>query len=423
MDISDIVLSDFDAVDADARMSTVQSRLKNEDRRAVAVMDDGEYRGIITPRQLLSGNVDPDAKADGYVWHVARVRPTDDVRTVAARMVGSLTRVLPVFEGDELVGLVTAEGILEAVQPFLGVLSVRDVFTQDPETLSPDTTIGRALHEFREHGVGHFPVVGIRETGRPPEEREEAEGAGVEKLVGVLSLRDVLGFVGREMERASGGTPGDFGGPSSGRSGTTHGGFGERAGDIDRMLDVPVENVMTDTTVTSKPGAPLDDAVAEMLDRGISSLVVARDDRPVGIVTWTDVLEVLTLTGEERLPVQITNIDLLDDMTRAELSELIEGIASKHGRMRVLEANLYLHEHDETLRGTPLILARIRLFTDKGQFVGTGEGYGAAHAIRLAANVLERSILEGKEYARTKKHPDPEELSKIYGWWLEGSPR
>jgi len=424
MDISDIVTSEFETVDADARLSTVQSRLEDEDLRAVVIMDDGEYRGLITPRQLLSGSVDPDAKADGYVWHVARVRRLDDVRTVAARMVGSVTRVLPVFEGDELVGLVTAEGILEAVQPFLGVLSVRDVFTEDPETLSPDTTIGQALHEFREHGVGHFPVVGIREVGRPPEEREREEGeSGVEKLVGVLSIRDVLGFVGREMERASGGTPGDFGGPGSGRSGVSHGGFGERAGDIDRMLDVPVENVMTDTTATTGPEASLDDAVAEMLDLGISSLVVATDDLPVGIVTWTDVLEVLTLTGEERLPVQITNIDLMDDMTRAELSELIEGIASKHGRMRVLEANVYLHEHDETLRGTPLILARIRLFTDRGHFVGTGEGYGASHALRLAANVLERSILEGKDYARTKKHPDPEELSKIYGWWLEGSPR
>ncbi|MFW5918985.1 MAG: CBS domain-containing protein [Halanaeroarchaeum sp.] len=420
MDISDIVISEFETVDADARASSVQSRLQDGNLRAVVVMDDGEYRGLVTPRQLLSGSVDPDAKAAGYVWHVARVRPRDDVRTVAARMVGSVTRVLPVFEGTELVGLVTAEGILEAVQPFLGVLSVRDVFTEDPETLSPDTTIGQALHEFREHGVGHFPVVGIREVGRSPEEQEEP--SGVEKLVGVLSIRDVLGFVGREMERASGGTPGDFGTPGSGRSGVSHGGFGERAGDIDRMLDVPVENVMSDTTATTGPGASLDDAVAEMLDLGISSLVVATDDLPVGIVTWTDVLEVLTLTGEERLPVQITNIDLMDDMSRAELSELIEGVASKHGRMRVLEANVYLHEHDETLRGTPLILARVRLFTDKGHFVGTGEGYGASHAIRLAANVLERSILEGKDYGRTKKHPDPEALSKIYGWWLEGSP-
>ena len=421
MDISDIVTSEFETVGVDERLSTVQSLFDDGSLRAVVVMDDGEYRGLITPRQLLTGRVEPDAKAGGYVWHVARTRPDDDVRSVAGRMIASNAQVLPVFQGDGLVGIVTAEGILDAVQSFLGVLSVRDVLTEDPETVTAETTVGQALHEFRDHGVGHLPVVGTRDTGGSPDERDA--DTGVEKLVGILSIRDVLGFVGREMDRASGGTPGDFGAPGGGRSGTSHGGFGERAGDVDRMLDLPVENVMTDVTVTTSPDASLDDAVGEMLERDISSLVVVSDDHPVGIVTWTDVLEVLTLTGEERLPVQVTNVHLLDDMTRPELSELIEGIASKHGRMRVMEANVYLHEHDETLRGTSLLLARIRLFTDKGHFVGTGEGYGASHAIRLAANVLERSILEGKDYARTKKHPDPEELSKIYGWWLEGSPR
>ena len=136
-------------------------------RRATFIMDDGEYRGLITPRQLLSGSVDPDAKADGYVWHVARVRRLDDVRTVAARMVGSVTRVLPVFEGDELVGLVTAEGILEAVQPFLGVLSVRDVFTEDRhEELTPEV---RAL-------IAHLMLHHIIRTDRPLREFFRARG-------------------------------------------------------------------------------------------------------------------------------------------------------------------------------------------------------------------------------------------------------
>lgn len=63
-----------------------------------------------------------------------------------------------------------------------------------------------------------------------------------------------------------------------------------------------------------------------------------------------------------------------------------------------------------------LILTRVRLFTDKGHFVGTGEGYGAAHALQLA-----RNILEGKAYARTKKHPSAEEKEKFLGWWLAGT--
>lgn len=66
--------------------------------------------------------------------------------------------------------------------------------------------------------------------------------------------------------------------------------------------------------------------------------------------------------------------------------------------------------------------ARIRPFTDRGHFVGTGEGYGARHALHPARNVVEREIPEGKEYGRTKKHPTDEGLAKVYGWWLAGPP-
>ena len=72
------------------------------------------------------------------------------------------------------------------------------------------------------------------------------------------------------------------------------------------------------------------------------------------------------------------------------------------------------------LRGVPLIYARIRLFTDKGLFIAEDEGYGARHALHMARNALERQILEGKEYGRSKKHPDEEYWDRLFGWWLSG---
>lgn len=120
---------------------------------------------------------------------------------------------------------------------------------------------------------------------------------------------------------------------------------------------------------------------------------------------------------------QITNVDLLDDITQAEVVDLVESVIRKYGDLGLLEARVSLHEHDEKLRGTPLLMARIRLFTDKGQFVGTGEGYGASHALHLARNVVERQLLDGKSHDETKKHPDEEYWSKVFGWWLTAPPR
>lgn len=408
MEIRELVTTDFERVDGETRASKLEGIFEDPEIRAVVVERDGEYAGVVSRRQLATGHIDPNARVKTLVWHVARAAPDDNVRDVARRLVGSTAEMLPVFEDDELVGVVTVDGIVEAVQPYLLVLAVSDVYSAELVSIGPKTTLGEALHTFRENNVTHLPVV---EDDTP---------------VGIVSLFDVVGFTVRDTERSTGGSPPGFdahGGEASGSGYRTHGGFGAREGDIDRLLDVPVATVMVEPVETVASDERLDRAAARMLDAGISSLVVTVGDDPVGIVTKTDVLTALTWTDEPRFPVQIVGIDYLDDITRDEVGEMIEGIASKYGRMTVQEANVYLHQHDETYRGLPLLLARIRLFTDKGHFVGTGEGYGATHALHVARNTLERQLLEGKEYGRTKKHPTSDQLEKMLGWWLTGTSR
>jgi ribosome-associated translation inhibitor RaiA len=112
-------------------------------------------------------------------------------------------------------------------------------------------------------------------------------------------------------------------------------------------------------------------------------------------------------------------IDLLDDMTYEEVTEMVDKFDGMDSGLNVLDAKVHLHEHDEKLRGTPLLLARIRLYTDRGLVMASGEGYGASHAIHEARDTLERRIRDDKTYARSKKHPDQEFWEKRFGWWLE----
>jgi CBS domain-containing protein len=408
MNIEHLVSTEFETVASDTPASKLEATLRESAARGVVVADDdGTYYGVVTHRQLNTSRIDPETRADKLVWRPATVEPTENVRTVARLMIGSRSDVLPVFEGDDLVGVVTVDDLLDGVQEFLGVLSVDDVYTGDLVTVDPETSYGQAFHAFRDNRVTHLPVVDDGET------------------VGVVSLFDLLDVTTRAVERGQGGAAGGFdahGGGGSGSGYRSHGGFGERAGDIDRMLDLPVRDVMSSPVHTTTRETSLDDAVATMLDAGISSLVV-EDDGPVGIVTKTDVLRSLTWTGETHPPVQVKNVDLLDDITREEIVELVEDITRKYGALNLIEATVDLHRHDETLRGTPLLLARLRLYTDKGFFVGTGEGYGASHAIHLARNVVERQLLEGKAQDETKKPPSDEYWSKVFGWWLTGPPR
>lgn len=406
MNISQIVSEDYVEYSPDTRVSKLAGTFQDPSVKGVVVHGD-EFRGVVTRRQLASSHHQPDEKVASLVWHVPKLTADEDVRKVAQLMIDSDSRVLPVFEGRTLVGVVTDDGILEAVQSFLDAATVAEAVSRDLLTLEPDATFGEALHEFRTRRIAHLPVV-------------EDDAA-----VGILSLHDVIDRSVRSDSRSQGGDAGSadsFGGGISASSGHAgRGGFGAREGEVARMLDLPVRDVMSSPVRTIDPAATLQDAVEEMFDVGGSALVVTDDGSPHGIVTKTDVLDALTWEAGGNRPVQVYGIDLVDDVTYDEIVAMVEAFDDRDHGMTVLDARVHLHEHDEKQRGTPLLLARVRLHTDRGLYIASGEGYGANHALNEARDVLERQLRDRKTTDRNKKPRGEAYWEKRFGWPLEGA--
>lgn len=69
-------------------------------------------------------------------------------------------RHLPVVKGRSLIGLVTDQDVRGALIPaMIEDLSVKDVMTADPITVTPDTTIEDAARLIYRHKIGCLPVV------------------------------------------------------------------------------------------------------------------------------------------------------------------------------------------------------------------------------------------------------------------------
>ena len=361
MNIADIATTDHAEVSADQRLGKVRARFEEENPRGLIVTDDGEYVGVITQRSLMQSHVEDSTKANALMTSAPQVERTADVREVARMLVEGNTKVAPVFEGDSLWGIITADAILEAVLDNLDALVVSQIYTDDVIAVSEDTRVGQAINLLREHGISRLPV-----------ENE----AGY--LTGVVTTHDLVDFVVRNMDQPT---------------------EGERSGDSDRMLDIPVYDLMSAPVETISNDESVREAVARMLDNDYTGLVVTppADDRTIaGVLTKTDVLRALTFTEEDHMDVQITNIDLLDTITREGLRESVTKVADKFQEMQVHHAHVRFHKHKEKLRGTPLIQCQIRLRTNQGQVAGTGEGYGAESAFRVALDKLERNVLERK---------------------------
>jgi CBS domain-containing protein len=369
MDITDIAVSDFIEIDADERLGKVRSVFERENPKGVIVTRDGDYVGVISQKQLIQSHVEDNTKASALTRNAPKIDRHEDVREVARMLVEGGVKIAPVFEGDSLWGVVTEDAILEAVLENLDAITVEQIFTEDVVTIHEKDHVGQVINRLREHGISRLPVV--NDSG---------------KLAGVITTYDIIDFAVRDEERQ---------------------GRGDRRGDIDRMLDLPVYDLMSSPVVTTTPDETVRAAVERMLEDDLAGLVVspsASGAEIAGILTKTDVLRALTYTEEEHMDVQITNVDLLDTISRQSIVDSLTKVVDKYQRMNVLHAHVRLHEHKEKLRGTPLIQCQIRLRTSHGQVAGSGEGYGADHAFHVALDKLERNVLEMKGIEADEKY-------------------
>ncbi len=111
--------------------------------------------------------------------------PADTLGEAAAKMWQQQTGSLLVMEGDQLIGIVTERDILKTVAGGRDpkTVTVEEAMTRDVVTTSPDTGLTQAAQTMFQHWFRHLPVV-------------SSEG----KVVGIVSLRDLLGLVKAGME-------------------------------------------------------------------------------------------------------------------------------------------------------------------------------------------------------------------------------
>lgn len=112
-------------------------------------------------------------------------------------------------------------------------------------------------------------------------------------------------------------------------------------------------------------------------------------------------------------------MDLMDDATDDDVVTLVDELDARDADRTVFDAKLHLHRHKETKRGRPLLLARLRLYTDRGTVIASGEGYGATHAITEVRDVMDRQLRDAKVDDRPRTRPDQDYWDRRFGWLLE----
>jgi len=364
--VKDVFSKGFASVREDDTLSSCLSLFKEEMPPVLVVLDsEGKYKGVISRRWLIRSRLDPSVTKVNTLMRPAPAVALHDSLSKAARlMIESEIRQLPVYSGEKLLGFVTDEDIIHGtVMDKWGNSTAEEIMTKKPFVVEEDESVGAVLSLFREHGISHAPVV--------------SDG----KLVGMISIHDIIVHIFQPRQRQT---------------------VGEIVGEKVPVLGIPVKGIMAKPVITILPETKLKDAAKKMHKFDISSLVVVRKRRPVGIVTKRDFLETIAQMEmvRRRLTVQFSVKDVkINETQRGFIMDDFKSFARKY--KETLEAGtlfVYLKTHGTNYKGDQLVHCRLQLRTRKGSFFSSSEGWGVEQTFRMALDRLDSQILRSKEH-------------------------
>jgi acetoin utilization protein AcuB len=359
-------------VEADDTVSTAIAAIRRHRVKELPVLSKGVPVGLVSYSSFIERRSVPiNAKISSIMLPVSKLKEDDSVLDAAELLVASGIRGAPVMRGNRLVGFVSRSDLIRLMPSIseMRLLKVRDLMTAEPASVTPDEFVGKAQIMMEGLNEKALPVVG--------------DG---DRLVGVVGMTEVMDAVWSpkgDMPQRSPKPP-------------------RKVFDARTRAQIRVGSVMTRNVVKVTPEDTLGRVVDLMLDRSLSTLFVTEDERLVGVVDQSDLMEqLLSLRPRDQVFVQISGMTIHEpDVLDGLYSIIGKGMKriAKMDRPRVFYLHLTTYDHEGLASKFSL---RARLNTDGAMFYVRGAGWDL---YKTASDLLE--TLEAKVRREKEKQED-----------------
>ncbi|WP_297486632.1 CBS domain-containing protein [Thermococcus sp.] len=375
--VKEVMTDRFRKIGVDRPLSEAIGIFEKEDPDLILVFDENEYRGVLTQDLIIRSHLkwDPTKAKVRDVYKPAPViKPEEDLNKAAKLMLEVDLRSLPVGSSKgEITGVISDIALLKRVaEGDFGRERVEAYMTKDVITMKPEETVAKALATMRDNAISRIPVV-------------NDEG----KLEGLVTLHDLIIRFIKPRFKAQ---------------------YGEVAGEKVPPFSMPLRDVMIRGVITISPESSVRAAVGLMEENDIDGLVVTdSEERVVGVLTVKDLLLPVSrmIEKEARFYLQLGgDAQILSDFTRERIIKDIRRFIDGYEDLLGQEGMIYLHirRFREKFRGVHLYQARMRIVTDRGVFVATGETWGAIQAVHDALRAIERQLLQKAELEKDVRY-------------------
>ncbi|WP_461865136.1 CBS domain-containing protein [Thermococcus sp.] len=375
--VEEVMTDKFSKIDINAPISEAIGLFEKENPDLILVFDRKMYKGVVTQDLIIRSHLkwDPTKAKVRDVYKPAPViTPKEDLSRAAKLMLETDLRSLPVGESrKEIYGVISDIALLERVaKEQFGKKRVEEFMTSDVITLKPDDTVAKAFATMRDHAISRLPVV-------------NEEG----KLEGLVTLHDlIIRFIKPRFKAQT----------------------GEVVGEKIPPFSTQLREVMIRGVITIQPAATVRKAIDIMLENDIDGLVVVNEENRVrGVLTVKDLLLPISRMVEKETKFYLQlggDAAVLSDFTReriiSDIRKFVDGYEEILGSEGIIY--LYIRRFNEKFRGVHLYQARMRIVTDRGILIATGETWGAIQAVHDALRAVERQLLQRVELARDVKY-------------------
>ncbi|MEM0094863.1 MAG: CBS domain-containing protein [Candidatus Micrarchaeaceae archaeon] len=334
---------------------------------AVIVTKQGRYFGIVDTRTMA--RVQRSKLTKGFpIGKLAIKAPLIDDGTSIDNAIlnfhNTSTKVLPYAEKNKIRGVINREKILSAMLSLhtLSKFKVADGMSTPVIGVSKDSNLAQAIAAMRNNNINRLLVI---DSG---------------KVFGILTYADIMGILSKPSERMP-----KFKSESS------------------SMSNISVSSVCAREVYSIEHDSSIEDAMREFLRRNISSLLVTRGGRPIGIITVNDVfgVAVANSTAVENKII----ISGLDDYTKEyeeEITNELNRVADKVGRFSKLKVDSIAVNVRRKRERNYEMKARVML-SKRGSIIVYSNGYTISETLKDLVSKIYRKIKTRKEEIVTYK--------------------
>jgi len=363
---------DFVSLRPDSVVSEMLGLMTRRELSEIPVVEKGRLLGLVGYNTFVNRRQLPlSTQLDHIMARPPRLSPQDAVTRAAEHMLQTDWRELPVVDaGNRMMGIIKRSEIIKRIRErtVTGERPVSEFMSAEIEVVPADHPLSKARAKMRAFHIRTLPVV-------------DDHG----KLVGMVGIRDIAAYIHAPHRRQAGSRGGEKNPP-----------------------DQKVSDVMNTPAFYVEHDARMRDVLDIMIEKNVSTVPVVKDDRPVGIVTHADVLELVASYGErEGVFIQISGLEEDDPYVYSTIYDILRKSLEKINRMFRPEV-LTVHVHTYNFSGDRdreiKYSVNIRLNTRKHLFAAKGVDWDLFKAIDGAMDHIERKALRKKDMKVSNHH-------------------